>query len=154
MATKMLKAVFFAIGAYVGANIFFACQKLFDTSLWPGDPLTTGQELGMMVFFAIIFGFLFYRLFPVFSKHGRKIARIIIADMKKISANKLVFGTLGLILGFIIAFLLSLLYAQISVDSIGNVLTVLTYVILGYMGVAILGEKGTDIFSQLNTVGL
>ncbi len=151
MLKKFLRVIFFSLGAYVGVAIFFAVSKLIDTELWPGDPLTIGQEVGIAIFFAIIFGFLFYRLIPILINHGKKISNMIASDMKKVSTNKLIFGTLGLIIGFIIAFLLSLIYIQIKLPAIGAILTIITYIILGYMGVLILSEKGNDIFNQLNS---
>lgn len=149
MLKKTVNILFFFIGGYVGLSVFRALSGLIDTSFWPGEPLSVGQEIGMSIFFAIIFGFIFYRLLPAFTTLGRKIAGILTGEMKKVSANKLVFGTLGLILGFVIAFLLSLIYMQIDIASVGTVLTIITYVILGYIGVVILSEKGTEIFNQL-----
>ncbi len=149
MVKKLLKGIFFFIGAYVGVYLFLATSKLLEATKWFGEPFTVGQEIGMSIFFAIIFGFIFYSLFPTFAQLGRVLSKKLSKEARSVSANKLVFGTIGLIVGFIIAFLLSLIYMQIGIDSVATVLTILTYVILGYMGVMILGERGTEIFNQL-----
>ena len=148
MFEKLLKGVFVFIGAYVGVYGFLAVSELLDAQLWPGKELSTAQEIGMAIFFAIIFGFIFYSLFPKFADLGKKLSKRLSKEARSVSANKLVFGTLGLIIGFIVAFLLSLIYMQIGIDSVATVLTILTYLILGYMGVMILGERGNEIFNQ------
>lgn len=149
MIDKIFKGLFSLIGAYIGVTVFLSIYKLLGTSFWPGQPLTKGQEIGMSVFFAIIFGFLFYRILSICAQHSKWLGRMIVRDLKKISATKLVFGTIGLIIGFVIAFLLSLIYMNIEVQLISTILTVSTYLILGYLGVLILSERGNDILAQL-----
>ncbi len=147
---KIFNVLMFIIGAFVGVSVFSALLKLTDTNFWPGEELTRGQELGMSFFFAIIFGFLFYRIIPVFAQHGRWLAKMIIQDLRKISAIKLVFGMFGLILGFIIAFLLSLIYTYIPINIVGTLMTIITYVVLGYMGVLVFSDRGRDILNQIS----
>lgn len=150
---KIFNVIVFAIGAFIGVTVFSSIENLAGTSLWPGESLTKGQELGMTFFFAIIFGFLFYGIVPILSNHSRWLAKMIMQDLKKISAIKFVFGILGLILGFIIAFLLSLIYTYIPFTIVGTTLTIVTYVALGYMGILIFSDRGKEILSQLNTEG-
>ena len=61
------------------------------------------------------------------------------------SANDLVLGTVGLIAGLIIAFLISQIYVGIKIPYLDVILNIITYVILGYIGIVVATRKGKDI---------
>lgn len=146
---KVIQTIMFLIGAYIGTLIFIGCTKLIDTDYWIGTKLTESQEIGMAVFFAVVFGFLFSRIVPAYMENGKNLLRYTMNKIKGISPNKLFFGTIGLILGFLISFLLSFVYIQIKIYMVSIVLTALTYLVLGYLGVIVLTEKGAEILNHL-----
>lgn len=148
MLKRIFKVGFSILGGFIGINIFLWTKKLINTSFWPGEPLSRGQEIGMSLFFAMIFAFVFYRSYTVLGKYVRAIAKVIIDGSKKISTAKLILGSIGLIVGFILAFLLSLLYLQLQFFHLGTVLTVITYAVLGYLGVMVMSDRGNEIFSM------
>ena len=61
-------------------------------------------------------------------------------DLQKVSVNDLVMGTLGLIAGLIIAFL-SQIYVGITIPYLDVILNIVTYIILGYLGIVIATTK-------------
>ena len=67
------------------------------------------------------------------------------SDLQKMSTNDIIMGTIGLIAGLIIAFLISQIYATINIPFLNVILNVITYIILGYLGIIIATKKGPDI---------
>ena len=73
-------------------------------------------------------------------------------DLQKIPTNEIITGTFGLIIGLIIAFLISQVYIGIAGTEffyIGTILSVITYVFFGYLGVLVATKKGKDIIPNL-----
>ena len=67
------------------------------------------------------------------------------SDLQKMSANEIVLGTIGLIAGLIIAFLISQIYVGIKIPYVDVILNIITYILLGYIGIVVATRKGKDI---------
>ena len=103
MLKKLVRAVFTIAGAIVGYGVFSLAR--FCITLAGHEELVDfsgAQELCIAALFAIIFGLIFFRLTPTIKKQGNKMANNIESDLKKVSVNDLVMGTVGLIAGLII----------------------------------------------------
>lgn len=109
--------------------------------------LTEGQQTGVGIVFAIIFGVIFFRLTPAIRRQSVKVADNIEDDLRGVSANDLVTGVVGLILGLLIALLLTQIYATIKNAYLYTSLTIITYVLFGYLGVVVATKKSREIFS-------
>lgn len=148
MLKKLLKLILTVIGALVGYGVFLVCgfvYALSGTSL--EDRFTETQLFVAGVCFAIIFGIIFFRATPSLGKHSVKVAKGIESDLQGVSTNDIVSGTFGLIIGLIIAFLVSQVYATIQFLYVGTILTVVTYLIMGYLGVIVATKRFKDITS-------
>ena len=146
MLGKLMRLVFTVVGAIVGYGVFFLARFLLDISGYGKQiQLSVTQEICIAALFVIIFGLIFFRLTPTLGKQSSKVADNIETDLQKLSANDLVMGTVGLIAGLIIAYLISQIYAGIPVPLVGVVLNIITYFVLGFLGVVIATRKGSDI---------
>lgn len=146
MLGKLMRLVFTIVGAIVGYGVFFLARFLLDISGYEEQiQLSVTQEICIAAVFVIIFGLIFFRLTPTLGKQSSKVADNIETDLQKLSANDLVLGTVGLIAGLIIAYLISQIYIGIPVPLVGVVLNIITYFVLGFLGVVIATRKGTDI---------
>jgi uncharacterized protein YacL len=143
---RLLRIVFTLVGFAIGYGVFLLTN--FLVGLNP-DLLTIEvtriQELGITVFFALIFGLIFFRIAPFVGKHSSKVAKTIESDLQAVSTNDLLTGTIGLIIGLIIASLISQIYHGIQIFYLDTILTIVTYIILGYLGVVIATKKGKDL---------
>ncbi|MFA5527490.1 MAG: PIN domain-containing protein [Peptostreptococcales bacterium] len=74
-----------------------------------------------------------------------KISKVIDSEMQKIPSNEIVTGTVGLIAGLIIANLISKIFEKIQIFSIGMILTIIAYILFGYLGISISTKKYKDI---------
>ena len=150
MLQKLVRAVLTIAGAILGFGLYTLTKFLIV--LAGHKELVDFSEIQDMIIsalVAIIFGLIFFRLTPAFKKQGNKMANNLESDLQKMSANDIVMGTVGLIAGLIIAFLISQIYAGIKVPYLGVILNIITYIILGYLGIVIATKKGKDIRGSL-----
>lgn len=144
MISKIFRIIFTLIGGILGFGVFLICSSLLEnTAVYKQLALTEAQNVMIGAVMAIIFGILFFILTPTFGRHGANVARTIEVDLQKVPANDILLGTFGLIIGLVIAFLISPIFVELSY--IGTVLSILTYIFIGYLGVVISTKKGKDI---------
>ena len=150
MLQKLVRAVLTIAGAILGFGLYTLTKFLII--LAGHKELVDFSEIQDMIIsalVAIIFGLIFFRLTPAFKKQGSKMANNLESDLQKMSANDIVMGTVGLIAGLIIAFLISQIYVGIKVPYLDVILNIITYIILGYLGIVIATKKGKDIRGSL-----
>ena len=150
MFKKLLRALFTILGAILGYGVF----QLF--SFWATKSgvdvdatFSQGEQLGIGIFFAIIFGIIFFRLTPLIRRQSLKVADNIEDDLRGVSANELFICVIGLITGLLIALLITQIYVSITNRYVYTVITIITYMVLGYLGVVIATKKGKEMVGML-----
>lgn len=144
MIRKLFRTIFTLVGFIFGVGVFLLVKYLMnDTALMKGIILSDTQSFIVGAAFAIIFGILFFFLSPTFGRHGANVAKTIETDLQKVPTNEILLGTFGLIIGLIIAFLITPIFNVFSY--IGTVLSIITYIFMGYLGITIATKKGKDI---------
>ena len=153
MIKKLIRGVITVVGLFVGYCVYLLI--IFLNSLTEWIDLTQFSRLQMDIaaaVFAIIFGILFFSMTPMFSRRGKKVATNIDNELQNISSHNIVMGTIGLIAGLVIAFFISRIYSDIENNYIVIALNLVTYPVLGYLGVVIASKSGQDFFlSLINT---
>jgi uncharacterized protein YacL len=94
---------------------------------------------------AVIFGFLAYITLPFFIKKAMKFVNKMELELEKIPSNQIIIGSVGLIFGLVIAYLISSLYGYIKIGILSSGLSVITYIFFGYLGVSIATKRLVDI---------
>lgn len=152
MLKKLLRTLFTFFGAILGYGVFELLLFWMEKSdVDVNGTFTQAQQIGAGIVFAIIFGIIFFRLTPAIKRQSLKVADNIENDLSGISANDLLSGVIGLILGLLIAFLITQIYVSITNKYLYTVITIITYMVLGYLGVVIANRKGKEMFSMLVT---
>ncbi|MEG0923919.1 MAG: TRAM domain-containing protein [Anaerovoracaceae bacterium] len=150
MLKKLMRGIFTLVGAGVGYGIFLLGKWWAEYAfIGVGETFTATQQLVTAAILAIIFGIIFYRLTPTIGRQSAKMADNIENDLRAVSANDIIVGTIGLITGLVIALLLTQIYANVIQGYTYLTLTIITYLVLGYLGVVIATKKGKEIFSVL-----
>lgn len=150
MLKKLFRIAFTFAGTVVGYGVSLLFEYLLDlSSVFPGFSLTGTQRFGVAVCCAIIFGIIFFRITPFIKRQSAKVAKDIEHDLQAVPANDIIVGTFGLIIGLIIAFLVSQVFVGMQAFYIGTILTVITYLTLGYLGVIIATKKIKDFIPNL-----
>ena len=146
MLSKLVRSALTIAGGIVGYGVYLLAQFLMTvTGNTELVEFTKVEEICMAAFFVIIFALIFFRLTPALNTQSKKVANNIESDLQKMSANDLVLGTIGLIAGLIIAFLISQIYSGIKIPFVDVILNIITYIILGYLGIVVATRKGKDI---------
>jgi len=150
MLKNLFRIAFTFVGVVVGYGVSLLFEFLFELgSVFPDFQLTETQRFGFAVSCAIIFGLIFFRSTPLLGRQSAKVAKDIEHDLQSVPTNDIVVGTFGLIIGLIIAFLISQIFVSIQIFYLGTILTVITYLILGYLGVIIATKKAKDFLPNL-----
>ena len=153
MLQKFFRALFTLVGIVLGYGLSQFFITLMEKSEGDIGPLFTPvEQLGFSIMIAIIVGIIFFRLAPLIRRQSEKMANSIESDLSGVSANDLFAGVGGLIIGLLIALLLTQLYDGITNEYLRFALMVCTYSILGYLGVVIATKKGREFFLQLATM--
>ncbi|MBP3816322.1 MAG: PIN domain-containing protein [Firmicutes bacterium] len=150
MLKKLLRIVFTIVGAVLGYGLFALIELILTKVGVDVDQyFTTNQKLIVSILFAIIFAFVFFRIAPLIRRQSVKVAEGIGDDLQGVSGNDVLVTTIGLIFGLVIAFLLSQIYVAIGNQYISTALTIVTYLVMGFIGVTVASTKGKEVFSQI-----
>ncbi|MCL1983168.1 MAG: PIN/TRAM domain-containing protein [Clostridiales bacterium] len=153
MLRKLFRIVFTLVGFAIGYGVFLLTKYLLSLNEnWNTPWLSESQQVGAAIVFALFFGLLFFRITPAIGKQSAKVAKTIETDLQSISTNDMVMGTAGLIIGLVIAFLISSIFKTIQIVFLGTILSIVTYMVLAYLGVIIATRKGRDIIPALLAV--
>ncbi|MDR2296423.1 MAG: PIN domain nuclease [Clostridiales Family XIII bacterium] len=145
MIKKLVRIVATVIGIIAGYGFFLIASFVGELTgfyhLKSSDPLYQAIAIAA---FAIVFGFLFFIMTPLFGRQGARVAKNIESDLQAIPANDLVAGTVGLVIGLIIAFLIGPIFSDMG-QYFGLALSIITYVMMGFLGVVVATKKGKDL---------
>lgn len=108
------------------------------------------QELALIISISLLFGIIFFILSPKIIKKAKVAAHFIEGELQKIPAYDIALGSVGLIVGLIIAYLISQLL--LSIPYVGIALSVMLYAFFGYLGIKIPTRKRDDITNAIGSL--
>ena len=153
MLGKLVRAIFTIVGAIVGYGFYLLVKYwagLRDYNL--ETELSMVENIFITVVFALIFAIIFYKLFPLFRRGGMKAAGNLESDLKDTSLNDILSTIAGLIMGLFVAYLISRgIYTSIEIPVVNIIINILTYLILGALGVFVVNSKAKEFGSLLLT---
>ena len=146
----MIKKVIRGVLALAGGSAGLAFGLVLAQSPQIMQLFGGNSETGLIPFIlplamGIIFGLIVYLLGPMIIRSGVRLAKYTELELEKIPTSQVIIGTVGLIPGLMIAYLVSDLYKIIPIPFVSQVLSVVTYIFLGYLGVSIATRNLTDM---------
>lgn len=141
--SKIFKFLFTVIGALVGIFIVSVLSDINFVKAIGSQKITTGISVVVVLLFALIF----YMLSPKAFGALEDLLAIWERQIQTKSFTEVILGAVGLILGLIIAFLISQPIYKIPIPYVGSVVSILLYGILGYLGLNI-GMSNKDTISE------
>lgn len=153
MLKKLFRGAFTCVGGFVGYLVFdYLADKINEAAAENPSftAITRTEDLVMSIVFAIIFGIIFYRMTPILSKQGDRMATTINKDLQSVSANDFIGSTIGLVFGLVVAFLLTKIYQGLVPDAVYVTLTISSYILFGFIGAVIGSKKVTELFRNFN----
>ncbi len=146
MLRKFFRAILTIIGGLLGYGISLVATYLISAfKLDILDGLTSTELLLARAGFVIIFAFLFFLLAPLINRQSKKVAINIESELQSVSEKNLIAGTIGLVVGLFLAFLISEIYVMIGNSFLATGLSIITYLLLGYVGVIVATNKAPEI---------
>ena len=145
MIRKLIRAIITLVGSILGYGFFLLIS--FIGSATEYYDLTELNQLLYYIFMAvsaIIFGLLFFLLTPIIGRQSSKVAKTIESELQAIPINDLLIGTGGLVIGLMIAFLISQIFNVLG-GFLGIALNLITFLVMGYLGVVIATRKVKDL---------
>lgn len=140
MIKTILRIVISLIGITLGVAL-----GIYLTSVFPVQSISV-KVIGIS-FSGILFGLIFYIVFPFLIDTGKRISTKIENEMSMTPISDILTGTAGLIVGLIIAYFISGLL--ISIPIVGVPLSAVLYIFFGYTGLRITTTRKEDIFNIL-----
>jgi len=148
MIERFLRITFTIIGLLIGAAWGRSLtQNQWIMSRLPAALSSSEVTLGIYIFIILFFGLLFFILFPLIHSVVRKISNALEETLKDVRLADVGFSIAGLIIGLIIAMLLSFAFAQIPIKWLASILTAASYILLGYLGFALPRFRRDDILT-------
>ncbi|MDO4288945.1 MAG: PIN/TRAM domain-containing protein [Eubacterium sp.] len=145
MLQKVLRICFAIVGLLLGA----ALGSMLLGSPWMlqmlGGHLSPQLELGIYVVLIIVFGLIFFILFPLILAGVKKLTSLVEESMEEVRLIDVGLGIFGLIVGLVIAMLVSFAFARIPFLWISSLLTAVVYIVLGYLGFTLPIKRRDDI---------
>ncbi len=145
MLTRLFRVVLTIAGAAVGYGVSLLTSLILK--VMNVYVMTKKEELFLAVAAAIIFGLLFFISAPLIKRGSLRAADKLESDLQRISTNELISGTVGLVIGLILAYLISQIFKGITVLFLGTILTIFVYIIFGFVGVFIGSRRGKEALS-------
>lgn len=142
MLKKVARFILSIAGGFLGYGagvLVFSLGRLFEVI--PEEILGSGLYYGATSITAIITAILFYFMSPRLIIGIMSIAKAIEMELEKIPASKVMVGSIGLIIGLMIAYLITPIMKIIPIPAISFGLTVVVYVLLGYVGISFSTRK-------------
>ena len=149
MFKRVFRSVFTIIGGLIGYEIFDVIQYVVETTgNYDNSEVFTTTEKGILAaFFVIIFGLIFFRYAPDISLRGRKVADSIENEIQGVSPVELIGGVIGMVLGLVVAYLLTTIYQNVIVQkALYLTVTIIVYSTLAFIGAVVGSRKGPELY--------
>lgn len=139
----MLKKIIVILITLIGIGVGMGITKSLYTLDILMNKIPVDKTIYVYIFSGIIFGIIFLLLSKRIVTGIKRVSNELEDEMQKIPVSDIFLGFLGLLMGLLIAYLLGTLLSKIPI--FGVVLMVLSYIVLGYVGIRVLLRKKHDI---------
>ena len=149
MLNKFFRFVIGILGGLLGAGIIRLVFLLEIINL----PHEGWQVLAFYISFSLLFAIILFILSPKIISKVNKLIQVIENELQKFSAQDIALGSFGLIIGLVIAFLVSQPLDNIRIPYVSFIGQLLLYGIFGYLGIKISTKKREDIAAAIGDFG-
>lgn len=141
MLNKIVRGILTVLGALSGLLIYIYVTN--NTLIVTKENFVI-YVIGIILSSFISGGFLFI-VAPGLINKGRNIANWIESELANVPITNIVLGSVGLIIGLIIAYLISQLTNNIPIPFVGTIASTIVYIFMAYLGVNIATKKIEEI---------
>lgn len=148
MLHRIIKAMIGLLGALLGFSLISALINSTFINTEAGSWVRLSLYIGVSLFFGIIF----FLISDKIIKKGRKFLKLIEKELERFSAYDIAVSSIGLIIGLIIAFLISQPLSSIGIPYVDVILSIIFYIILGYLGLTVPHRRKEDIYTTFSNL--
>ena len=139
------------IRAFIGIAGFVLGFTTYLTLMRDYEMLTFGSDLRGFIIsigLGIVLAFVFYKLEPWVVNKTKELVKILDTEKAKYPQTDILLGSIGLIVGLVIAYLISgLISTIVRIPLISGILSLITYIFMGYFGIRISLKSRDDLFN-------
>lgn len=150
MLNKIFRFTIGGLGGLLGSGIVRLLALLGIVNISDGG----WKALALYIGFSLLFAIISFILSPVILSKVKKLILFIENELQKFSAQDIVLGSFGLIIGLVIAFFVSKPLDSIPISGVGFIGQLLVYGIFGYLGIKISTRKREDIANAISDMNL
>lgn len=157
MLSKIFRVIFTLLGLLTGYEVSNVVLKLPAVSAMFSNNPKSAQFIVTMVIGILLFGMIFYLLSPIVAGLIWKLTGFIEVGIQKLPGGDVLIGAAGLIIGLLIAALVmtplsNFLKGSNLLSTIGVVLTILVYCVMGILGVNLAIKKKEEVYNSFLSV--
>src|SRR5699024_8913318 len=141
MVEKIMGFIIGIIGVLFGFGVLAILKALDLLSIFNQG----WQMLAINLSISLLFGIIFFLLSPKIIKKSKTIIQIIENELQKVPFYDIALGSIGLVVGLIIAYLMSKPLDTLEISYLRFIGQIILYGIFGYLGVQIPTRKKDDI---------
>ncbi len=147
MLRKILRWVFTLVGVAAGAEVTYLLTIYLRITELFGYTIEGFSFVMLILFGGLLGGIILYFIAPWIINLGTRTTSQVEKILSGTPTNVILVGAIGLIIGLIIAYLISSgPFKIIPFAWLGTILSVIVYALLGYLGVSIATKKREDLF--------
>lgn len=144
---RVLKKIVKVVIGLLGVLLGFGIVTILKTQQILNIPSTGWLNIAIYIGVSLIFGLIFFSLSSKVIKQAKRVVLLIESEIQNVPTSDIALGSIGLIVGLIIAYLVSQPLYNFGV--LGIVVIIVLYGILGYFGIKIATRNKDDIISAL-----
>lgn len=148
MLNSLIRVTVAIIGFLIGYTLSLACKNVILSVLPNKTFVENLYNGGLSWIVAFIFTVVFFFITPIFISAENKGTKKISKEFEKLKPEEIIFTTIGLILGMIIALLLSFVWNNINNTYVAFLFSTLSFLLFGYIGGLIGYKRGKDILNM------
>lgn len=148
MLNRILKAMVALLGALLGFSLISALINSTFIRTEAGSWVRLSLYIGV----SLLFGIIFFLISDKIIKKSRKFLKLIEKELERFSAYDIAVSSIGLIIGLIIAFLISQPLSSIGIPYVDVVVSIIFYIILGYLGLTVPHRRKDDIYTTFSNL--
>jgi uncharacterized protein YacL len=147
MVNKIIRGLLTVAGVILGYQAMYYALKLVPIENTVNMDITPTITMIVYIIGGIIGGLILFLFSPKIINKGWQSTSYMEKNLEKMAINEIVFGAFVLIVGLIIASLISIPINNVPIPWVGNIISLILYIVLGYLGVSLATKKRDDLLN-------
>ena len=144
MIRKVTRALIGIAGFALGFTTYLTLMRDYNFLAFGSDLRGFIISIGV----GLVLSLLFYKLEPWVVNTTKELVKVLDTEMSKYPQTDILLGSIGLIIGLVIAYLISgLISAIVRIPLISGILALIIYIFMGYLGIRVALKSRDDLFN-------